>query len=203
MSGSNIKDNKVVLKEDVLVFATGTKIITGVTDAQVGETIRDMTVNPGDIIITSEGNFNVMDENGDISVPGSGGSSAFIKTKYSFSYDDFTGEAGTSVSLPLFNLPAKAILTEAVIHETEQFANPALGSIIVSVGVEAQAADVTLDVSSDPASGTTFSRNAQSSLHSITDPTPIVITVDADVEQVSTITQGTVDVYIEYKLLAD
>lgn len=71
MSGSNIKDNKVVLKEDVLVFATGTKIITGV-DAATSQ-IRDMQVNPGDIVVTNDGTFNIMGDSGFVDPTTGGG----------------------------------------------------------------------------------------------------------------------------------
>ena len=71
MSGSNVKDNKVVLKEDVLVFATGTKIITGVQSAE--SQIRDMAVNPGDIVITADGEFNIMGSSGFVDPTTGGG----------------------------------------------------------------------------------------------------------------------------------
>lgn len=59
MAGTNIKDNKVMIKEDVMIFSnSGVKIITGVESAET--TIRDMTLNPGDMVITTDGTFSVL-----------------------------------------------------------------------------------------------------------------------------------------------
>lgn len=143
MSGSNVKDNKVVLKEDVLIFATGTKIITNVADADVGTTIRDMTINPGDIIITREGNLNLMDENGDITV---GATQAYVDaiprpllegTNWTIAVDTITftsgATTGDSISVSYYDGATRQNESFAVdgLNQVALSATPAAGSYIV------------------------------------------------------------------------
>lgn len=112
MSGTRVIDNKVRIQEDVMIFEnSGVKIITGVAAADVADTIRDMTVNPGDIIITTEGNFNVMNENGNIGGP--------VATE---AYVDAEGGATTIVSAggstTLDNTSARFILVTGTMSQT-------------------------------------------------------------------------------------
>src|ERR1043165_7812312 len=66
MAGTNIKDNKAIVKEDVLIFEkSNTKIITGVSSEDLtGDTLRDMTLNPGDMIFTTDNGIMTKTESG-------------------------------------------------------------------------------------------------------------------------------------------
>ncbi len=131
-----------------------------------------------------------------------------VKAKYSFSYTDFNASATSTLELPLFSLPAKAILTDVVIHETLQFVNSGGNIITAYVGLTGLAAvysDLTLQ---EVSSGITFNRATGIPVNGVlnmTTPTDIVVTLEAaggSPEELTTLTAGTFDVYIEYKLLA-
>lgn len=331
MAGTNIKNNKIHLKEDVLIFPSGTKIISGVESAE--EQIRDMTVNPGDIVITNSGEFNIMGssgfvdptvgvtedyvdaEGGATTIVSAGGSTVLdntsarfilvtgtmaqtivlpstadlvvgarfvvvnrslgtvtvsnsdltvlntlttnqlsstqvlstsiqswsrysipllslttgkltlldptlaqepatkayvdlnapIKAKYSYDYTDFTALPGTTAELPLFTLPAGAILTEVVIHETLQFLNPTGDTTTASVGLTGTINKYAqLGISTEPASGLTFNRMSAAVLENVLLGTDVVLTINSSggTGGLADLTQGSFDIYVEYKMLA-
>lgn len=204
------RDNKIILSENTLIFEqSGVKIITGIPEAELGETIRDMAINPGDTVVTTEGSVNVMKADltfTDIAAAASGG---VTKTKYTFDYTDFTSLPGNSAELPLFTLPSKAVLTETVIHETTQFTNGTGDTTTVFVSTEALAIALSSQILGQ---GTTFSRNNEgpmatdnSVLLSVTASTGIFINIDSigGTGGLADLTAGSFDVYIEYKLLAE
>lgn len=207
------RDNKIILSENTLIFEqSGVKIITGIPEAELGETIRDMTINPGDTVVTTEGSVNVMKADltfTDIAAAASGGVTGVTKTKYTFNYTNFTALPGNSANLPLFTLPTKAVLTEVVIHETTQFTNGTGDTTTVFVGTEALAIALSSQILGQ---GTTFSRNNEgpmatdnSVLLSVTASTGIFINIGSigGTGGLVDLTAGSFDIYIEYKLLAE
>jgi len=208
MSGTKVVDNKVKIQEDTIIFPSGNKIITNAATADLGTTIRDMTLIPGDMVITNEGTVNILKANNTFTdITASGGSSGVVKTKYTFDHTDFTSLPGNSTELALFNLPAKAILTEVVVHLTSQFLNATGDSTLAQVGIVGDAGKFVpgIDLSGAPASGLTFERQVSHFLENMSSSTAIVLTVDSSggTGDLSDLTAGTFDVYIEYKLLAD
>ena len=132
--------------------------------------------------------------------------SAPVKTKFSYSFTDFTALPGTTAELALFTLPAKAVLTEVVIHETEQFLNPTGDTTSASVGLTGNINKYSqLDLSTDPESGTTFDRMVNPVLENILLGTDVVLTIESSggTGGLADLTQGSFDIYIEYKLLAE
>lgn len=131
-----------------------------------------------------------------------------VKAKYSFSYTDFNASATSALELPLFSLPAKAVLTDIVIHETLQFANSGGNTVTAYVGLTALSSvfsDLTLQ---EVSSGTTFNRATGIPVNgalNMTTPTDVVVTLEAvggSPAELTTLTDGAFDVYIEYKMLA-
>jgi hypothetical protein len=145
------------------------------------------------------GYYLTTNQNGDgwILAPGLSPIQTLIET-----YTAFTGQAGTSYNLPLFELSAGVLLTYIVIKPTTAWLGGSISGVTASIGVTGNYTQFinSFNVYQAPG-GTVYSSVVANYIGSFSTSTQVYLTITSSGGNLSALTQGALNVYYAFATL--